>query len=61
MSVGPGEYDATCNEQGEFEIMLPPGDYQVTISADGFQTQKRSLHVQDEGVTVLNADLQKEP
>lgn len=61
VSVGPGDHNATCNEQGEFELMLPPGDYQVTISADGFQTQKRSLRVQDEGVTVLNADLQKEP
>jgi Carboxypeptidase regulatory-like domain len=60
VSITPGTHGATCDQQGEFEIKLPPGNYEVTISADGFQTQKRSLRVQDEGVTVLNADLQKE-
>jgi uncharacterized membrane protein len=57
--VLPGELTASCNEQGEFVVDLEPGTYEVLITADGYQTQKRRLRVRKEGVTVLNADLQR--
>ena len=58
VQVIPGDLVTTCNEQGEFVLDLPPGTYDVVITADGHQTQKRRLKVRREGVTVLNADLQ---
>ena len=58
IKVTPGGHTATCNADGEFVLDLPPGKYEVTISAEGFRTQTRKLTVRKEGVTVLNADLQ---
>lgn len=57
--VLPGEFTASCSEQGEFVLDLEPGTYEVRITADGYQTQTRRLRVRKEGVTVLNADLQR--
>jgi uncharacterized membrane protein len=56
--VEPGGHAAVCNDSGEFEINLPPGTYEVIISAEGYSEQRRKLSVGEEGVTVLNADLQ---
>ena len=55
--VVPGDKIVSCNEQGEFEIDLPPGDYSVIIDAEGYAPQKRPLRIRKDGVTVLNADL----
>lgn len=57
--VEPGEQTATCDTDGSFELDLPPGVYQVIIEAEGYRSQRRTLRVRKEGVTVLNADLQK--
>lgn len=59
IKVSPGGQTAICSEKGEFEINLPPGKYEVIISADGYNEQRRKLSVGKEGVTVLNADLQR--
>lgn len=56
--VEPGAHEVICNQAGEFEIGLPPGNYEVIISAEGYSEQRRKLSVGEEGVTVLNADLQ---
>jgi uncharacterized membrane protein len=58
--VEPGGYVASCNADGEFVLDLAPGDYEVSIQAQGYLAQKRRLRVRKEGVTVLNADLQSE-
>ena len=39
------------------EIELPPGSYEVEISADGFAAQTRRLSIDEQGVTVINIDL----
>lgn len=57
--VEPGNATIKCDEKGEFVLDLPPGTYSVTIRAEGYVTQKRRLRVPKEGVTVLNADLQR--
>ena len=60
ITVTPGDHRIECDENGEFELDLPPGGYQVMIEAKGYAPQKRALSVGKEGVTVLNADLQAE-
>jgi hypothetical protein len=45
------------DEQGYFSIEIPPGQYQVRVEAKGFKTQTRNVTVQQNGVTVLNAEL----
>ncbi len=45
-------------EDGTFEVDVPPGSYEVIIEAEGFRPQRRRLRVSEDGVTVLNADLQ---
>ena len=60
VSVSPGNYSATCNDDGEFVLDVPPGHYTVTIEAAGYAAQKRQLRVRKESVTVLNADLRND-
>jgi hypothetical protein len=47
-------------ESGRFEIDVAPGRYRVTIAAPGYETQKRKVEVEEDGVTVLNVDLRTE-
>jgi hypothetical protein len=44
---------------GRFEIDVPPGAYEVEISARGYTTQTRRVQVEDNGVTLLNVDLRR--
>lgn len=57
--VEPGTQSTLCDHDGSFELDLPPGVYKVIIEAEGYRSQRRTLRVRKEGVTVLNADLQK--
>lgn len=57
--VRPGDFQVTCNQAGEFVLDVPPGTYDVVITAEGYRSQTRRLKVRKEGVTVLNADLQR--
>jgi hypothetical protein len=45
---------------GRFKVDVAPGRYRVTISAPGFQSQKRTIDVEENGVTLLNVDLRSE-
>jgi len=44
---------------GTFQADVPPGSYRVTVRAPGHRTQKRSVQVEQKGVTVLVVDLLK--
>lgn len=59
VTVEPGGHTAKCDSSGVFELDLPPAVYTVIIEAEGYRSQRRSLRVRKEGVTVLNADLQQ--
>ena len=52
-----GEIAPLRTAGGRFELDIPPGHYRVTISAQGYATQKRQVEVEENGVTLLNVDL----
>ena len=43
--------------EGLYTIDLPEGTFEVTIESPGHASQKRTVHVKLDGVTVLNVDL----
>jgi hypothetical protein len=50
---------ALRTQDGHFEVDVAPGAYEVTITAPGYETQRRRVEVEKNGVTVLNVDLRK--
>ena len=48
-----------ADENGEFELEVPPGAYEVVIEANGHDVQRRRVTVEQLGVTVLNVDLRR--
>lgn len=59
ITVEPTSQTLRATAEGEFELGLPPGEYQVRISIAGYGTQSRSVQIEDDGVTLLNVDLKK--
>ena len=55
--VEPGGAEAKTDADGTFQIDLPPGSYEVVIEAPGFSGQRRPVQLEENGVTILNADL----
>jgi hypothetical protein len=45
------------DDTGMFSLDLPAGTFEVEIAAPGFTTQRRTVTVKLDGVTVLNADM----
>ncbi|HXJ20161.1 MAG TPA: carboxypeptidase-like regulatory domain-containing protein [Polyangia bacterium] len=57
---GAGGDDATRRIRatgGQFQLDVPPGEYEVGITAPGFEPQRRRVRVEDNGVTLLDIDL----
>lgn len=60
--VEPGGLEAKTDNEGFFQLDVPPGEYEVVIEAAGFEPQRRKAKVQEQGVVIVNADLvQKKP
>lgn len=57
--VPPGS-EHTSSGDGRFAIDVKPGQYTVTIQAQGYEPQKRTVIVDEKGVIVFNADLRKQ-
>jgi len=55
--VEPVGTEASVDDQGSFQLDLPPGGYDVVIEADNYVTQRRRVQVEPKGVVVLNVDL----
>jgi hypothetical protein len=55
--VEPLGVETKADAQGNFRIDVPPGDYEVIIRADKYKEQRRKVHVDQNGVTVLNAEM----
>jgi hypothetical protein len=56
ITIEPGAHVIRAQE-GEFEVDVAPGSYDVTIVASGYATQTRQVRVETHGVTLLNIDL----
>lgn len=57
--VDPVGIEATTDESGGFQLDVAPGSYDVTIEAPGYESQRRQVRVDPQGVVILNADLVK--
>jgi hypothetical protein len=44
-------------EAGRFQLDVAPGTYEVRIEAAGYESQRRRVAVERNGVTLLNVDL----
>ena len=58
--VEPLGVQAQTDEEGAFAVDVPPGAYQVHIVTKGFRTQTRDVRIEENGVTVINADLRRD-
>jgi hypothetical protein len=58
--VEPLGVESQADEDGAFSIDVPPGTYQIQIVTKGFKPQTREVRIEENGVTVLNADLRRE-
>lgn len=55
--VDPLGVETTTDAGGEFQVDVAPGVYEVTIDAEGYESQRRQVRVDAQGVVILNADL----
>jgi hypothetical protein len=55
--VEPAGGEANTDAEGFFQIDVPPGEYEVVIEAAGYQSQRRAVKVEKQGVVIVNADL----
>ena len=47
-------------EDGHFDIDLPPGSYEVTITSRGYRPHRRNVQISGNGVSILNVDMREE-
>jgi hypothetical protein len=55
--VEPAGGETQTDPEGFFQIDVPPGEYEVVIEAAGYQSQRRAVKVEKQGVVIVNADL----
>lgn len=59
--IEPAGVAAKTDNDGFFQIDVPPGQYDVVIEAAGYQSQRRAVKVEKQGVVIVNADLGNAP
>jgi hypothetical protein len=59
--VEPLGVETKTDAEGTFTIEVPPGAYEIVVAAPGHAGQRRPVQVEENGVTVLNADLRQGP
>jgi len=55
--VEPLDLTLQAGDDGAFRVDVPPGSYEVVITAPGLAPQRRRIQVDEDGVTVLNVEL----
>lgn len=55
--VEPIGVETKTDADGTFQVEVPPGSYEVIVGATGHAGQRRPVQVEENGVTILNADL----
>lgn len=59
ITVAPLGEKLKSDEEGFFQIDLPPGRYKVKIKAKGYKKQSRKVFIEENGVSIINVDLRK--
>jgi hypothetical protein len=54
------DVEVQANAEGQFEVDVPPGQYQVVIWTEGFATQTTRVEVTNQGVVVMNIELRRQ-
>lgn len=49
----------TIGADGTFSVSLKPGEYKVVVSAKGFRTQTKTIHVREGSTVILNVELHR--
>jgi hypothetical protein len=57
--VEPVGLEVTAGPDGSFQVDVPPGTYTIVVSMPGYETQKKDVAVEDQGVAVKNIELRK--
>jgi hypothetical protein len=57
VTLTPGDRTCVTDAEGKFKLDVGPGDYRVTVSAPGYDSQTRNVTVQKQGVVIVNVDL----
>ncbi len=52
--------EVETHDDGSFEVDITPGKYEVIIRARGYRKQRRTVEVEEGGVTLLNIDMRRE-
>jgi len=55
--IRPINRELTADAEGSFAVEVPPGEYDVEVSAPGHREQRRHVTVAERGVVVLNVQL----
>lgn len=55
--VEPLGVETKTDADGTFQVDVPPGSYEVVVAAPGHAGQRRPVQVEENGVTILNADM----
>lgn len=58
--VEPGSLQARTDGEGNFEVNVEPGEYEVIVSVDGYTPQRRRVRVEERGVVLLNLDMRRD-
>jgi hypothetical protein len=59
ITVSPGDYRVTTGPDGKYDLEVPPGTYQVTVNAPGYQEQVKTYVIAPNGVQGALIDLRK--
>ncbi len=57
--IKPGNIELETDDSGYFTQDLAPGRYTVLIKCKGYKRQTRKVEIEENSVTILNADLRK--
>lgn len=55
----PAPIELVADADGRFEVELPGGTYEVSVTADGYQPQLKKITIADDRVEILNLDLRR--
>lgn len=59
LRVEPLGLEITAEADGSFQLDVPPGEYEVVVTAPRYRKQRRPVEVERGGVTIVNVDLRR--